>query len=56
MPDRYFGDGSRLLVMVEEWEVAELHCFQSLRSNAELVGRQWPASKEVNTEAGEATK
>jgi hypothetical protein len=30
------------------------HCFKSLRSNAELVVKLSPASKDVNTEAEEA--
>jgi hypothetical protein len=42
--------------MMEEWDVAELHCFKSLRSNAELFVRQSPASKEMYTEADETTK
>jgi hypothetical protein len=36
--------------LVEEWEAEESHYCKSLRSNAELVLRQSPASKDVNTE------
>jgi hypothetical protein len=33
----------------------DLHCFKPLRSNAELVVRQPPTRKDVNTEAEEST-
>jgi hypothetical protein len=44
----------RQLPLVEVWEMEEPHCCKLLCCNTELVVRQSPASKEVNTEAKEA--
>jgi hypothetical protein len=39
---------------VEAWKTEESPLFMSLPSNAELVVRESPASKDVNTEVKEA--
>jgi hypothetical protein len=53
--DRSVTGHRRQEPLVKMWEEKEPHYCKSLRSNAELVVRQSPASKDVNTETEEVT-
>jgi hypothetical protein len=53
--DQSESEAVRQSHLVKSREVEEPHCCKPLHSNAELVVRQSPASKDMNTEAEEAT-